>query len=112
MARLRAVAVGMSPLLADIVRHVLTSRSQIEIVAELAASPSLIERLQALAPDLVMISETTVESVPTGATIAAALKHARVVTLSRDGRFIMEAGEERELTADTLASLLPQRPAK
>lgn len=112
MARLRAVAVAMSPLLADIIRHVLTSRRQIEIVAEIAASPCLIERLQALDPDLVMISETTAESLRISATVAAVLKRARVVRLSRDGRFILEAGEERELTADTLADLLQERSAK
>ena len=49
---------GMPPLLADMIRHVLISRGDIEIVAkigaEIATSPRLIERLQALDPDLVM----------------------------------------------------------
>jgi hypothetical protein len=102
----------MSPLLADIIRHVLTSRSQIEIVAEIAASPRLIERLQALAPELVMISETTAESLRISAAVAAVLTRARVVRLSRDGRFILEAGKKRELTADTLADLLQERSTK
>jgi hypothetical protein len=112
MARLHAVALGMPPLLADMIRDVLRSRGDIEIVAEIgaeiAASPRLIERLQALDPDLVMIGETSAENLLCNATVTALLKRPRVITLSRDGRFILDAGEKRELTAGVLIELLSE----
>jgi len=106
VARLRAVAVAMPQLLADMFRHALGSRTDVEMVAEIAASPNLVERLQALDPDLVIISETSAAGVPTSTTVAAVLKRARVIVLSRDVRFIFDAAEKRELTVDTLAALL------
>lgn len=107
MARLRAVAVAIPPLLVDIIRHVLSSRTQFDLVAEIPASPRLIEQLQALHPDLVMIGETSTERLRTSATVAALLEEPSVVTVSRDGRFMLVAGEKRELTADALANLSP-----
>ena len=110
MARLHAVALGMPPLLADIIRHVLISSGDIEFVAEIGAEiatlPRLIERLQALDPDLVLIGETSAERLLSNTTVAALLKRPRVITLSRDGRFILDAGEKRELTAAVLIDLL------
>jgi len=109
VARLCAVTVALPPLLTDFIRGVLTSRTNVERVVEMAVSPQLIERLQALDPCLVLIRETSADSSLTIATVAAALKRARVVMLSHDGRFIWEAGEQRELTADTLVGLLRER---
>jgi len=101
--------VALPPLLADFIRRVLTSRTNVERVVEMAVSPQLIERLEALDPGLVLIRETSADSSLTIATVAAVLKRARVVMLSRDGRFIREAGEQSELTADALVGLLRER---
>jgi len=109
MARLRAVAVAMPPLLVDIIRHVLTRRTQFDLVAEIPASPRLIERLQALDPDLVMIGETNAESLRSNSAVVTPLQRAKVITVSRDGRCILMDGNNCELTADTLADLLQEQ---
>ena len=103
---LRAASVGIPPLLADIIRKALTTRVNIGEMVEIAVSPRLIERLQRLDPDVVVITCGTHGDTSLAATVGAALPRAKIVILSEDARHVLDAGNERELTADTLADLL------
>ena len=55
MRGLRAVLVTVPPLLADLIRHGLTSRAALLIVGELADPASAYAQFRALSPDVVII---------------------------------------------------------
>ena len=92
----------MSPLYADMIRRMLRSHTDIGDVVELPASSRLAQRLTALDPDLVIIGAG--RGVKSRAAIASTLRRARVVTVSRDGCFILAPGRKRALTVDRLIS--------
>ena len=98
----RAAVVAMSPLHADMIRRMLRSRTEIDDVVELAASSRLAQRLAALDPDLVIIGVG--RGTRSRAAIASRLHRARVLTVSRDARFILAPGRKRALTVDRLVS--------
>ncbi len=98
----RAVVVTVPPLLADLIRHVLTSRAGLPIVAELVDADSAYAHLRAL---------------PSGgprpvdpALVRALLPAARVLALSPDLTQLLGPGaqDSAAFTPDTLAArLLP-----
>jgi hypothetical protein len=103
---LRAASVGIPPLLADIIRKALTSRVDVDVMVEIAMSPHLIEHLKAFDPDVVVIACGPDGDTNLATKVAAALMHAKVIIVSEDARYILNAGDECEFTADALADLL------
>jgi hypothetical protein len=103
---LRAASVGIPPLLADIIRKALTSRVDVDVMVEIPVSPHLIEHLKRFDPDVVVITCDPDGDMNLAARVAAALMRAKVVMVSEDARYILNAGNEREFTADALADLL------
>ena len=99
-------SVGIPPLLADIIRKALITRVNVDKMVEIPVSPQLIERLQRLDPDVVVIASGVCGDTSLAAAAGAALTRAKLVILSEDARYILDAGAQRELTADTLADLL------
>ena len=108
MRRFRAVLVTVPPLLSDLIRHVLTSRAALVIVAELTDRPSAYAPLWALAPDVIIIG-------PAGGTppVDAALPHAMlpgacVLALSADLTRLLGPGEDdiEAFTPNTLVACL------
>jgi DNA-binding NarL/FixJ family response regulator len=105
---LRAVLVTVPPMLADLIRHVLTSRVGLSIISEIAAPEAAAESLRDLAPDLVIIGPSTDASPLSAAVVRNMLPHARVLTLSADLSRVFGPGEDdvAEFTPDTLAECL------
>jgi DNA-binding NarL/FixJ family response regulator len=105
---LRGVLVTVPHLLADIIRHVLTSRAGLCIVAEIADPESASKRLCELAPDVVIIGFSGIAQPLNAAAVRALLPHATVLVLSADLTQLLGPGENDivEFTADTLAARL------
>jgi DNA-binding NarL/FixJ family response regulator len=107
---LRAVVVTVPPLLADLIRHVLTSRAGLPIVAELIDPDSAYAQLHALAPDVVIIGPSGGPRPVDPALVRALLPQARVLALSADLTQLLGPGAQDSdaFTPDTLAArLLP-----
>lgn len=98
------------PLLADLIRHVLTSRAALRIVAELADPDTAYARLRALAPDVVIIGPSGDTPPVDAALVRAMLPGARVLALSADLTQLLGPGEDDidAFTPDTLAARLRQ----
>ena len=107
MRGFRAVLVTVPPLLADLIRHVLTNRAALVIVAELTEPASAYARLRALAPDVVIIGPASGTPVD-AALVRAMLPGARVLVLSADLTQLLGPGEDDidAFTPGTLAARL------
>jgi DNA-binding NarL/FixJ family response regulator len=107
---LRAVLLTVPPLLADLIRHVLTSRAALQIVAELTDPDSVYARLRALAPDVVIIGPAGGAWPVDVALVRALLPGARVLVLSADLTQLLGPGEHDivAFTPDSLAARLLQ----
>jgi DNA-binding NarL/FixJ family response regulator len=105
---LRAVLVTVPHLLADLIRHVLTSRAALCVVAELADPEGGIESLAKLAPDVVIIGLTGNAQPLDTAAVRTLLPQATVLVLSADLTQLMGPGEDDvvEFTPDALADRL------
>jgi len=95
-------------LLADLIRHVLTGRGGLGIVAELADPESACKRLRELAPDVVIVGPAGAAQPLNAALIRAMLPHAQVLALSPDLTQLLgpDEGDIGEFTPDTLADCL------
>lgn len=104
----RAVAVMVPHFLADLIRHTLTDRVGLRIVAELADPESACKRLRELAPDVVIVGPADTAQPLNAARIRAMLPHARVLALSADLTRLLGPGEGdiAEFTPDALADRL------
>lgn len=104
----RAVVVMVPHLLADLIRHVLTSRVGLCIVAELADPESACERLRELAPDVVIAGPDDTARPLNVALIRVMLPRARVLALSADLTRLLgpDEGDIDEFTPDTLVDRL------
>lgn len=107
MRGLRAVLVTVPPLLADLIRHVLTGRAEVSIVAELSDPASAGVQLGGLSPDIVIIGPGGVPPIDP-AQVRAMLPGARVLVLSEDLTQLLGPGDDDidALTPDTLAARL------
>ncbi len=107
MRRLRAVLVTAPPLLADLIRHVLTGRAALTIVAELTDAATADAQLGTLSPDVVIIGPGGVPPVDP-ARVRATLPGARVLVLSEDLTQLRGPGDDDidAFTPDTLAARL------
>lgn len=112
MPGLRAVLVTVPHLVADLIRHGLSSRVGLCIVAELTDAESAIESLGALAPDVVIIGIRATAPPLDAASVRTLLPQATVLALSSDLTRLIGPGENDivELTPDTLADRL-SRPS-
>lgn len=108
MRRSRAVLVTVPPLLSDLIRHVLTSRAAVAIVAELSDPASAYARLCALAPDVVIIGPAGGAPPVDAALLRAMLPDACVLALSADLTRLLGPGDDdvAPFTPDTLAACL------
>jgi DNA-binding NarL/FixJ family response regulator len=101
--------VTVPPLLADLARHVLTSRADLTIIAEIGDSEIAVNRLRDLAPDVVIIGQAAhaAEIIETGL-VRSMFPHARVLTLSADLTQLFGPGEDdvNEFTIETLTDCL------
>jgi len=105
--RLRTVLVTVPPLLADLIRHVLTTRAALLVVAELTDVDSAYAQLGALSPDIVIIGPGGARPVD-AARVRAMLPGARVLALSADLTQLLGPGNDDIdiFTPDTLADRL------
>jgi hypothetical protein len=105
---LRAVLVTVPPLLADLTRHVLTSRLGLSIIAEIPDPETAAERLRYLAPDIVIIGPAANTRRFNAARVRLMLPHARVLALSADFSQVLGPGEAdvSEFTPQNLADCL------
>ncbi len=109
MRGLRTVLVTVPPLLADLIRHVLTGRAELLVVAQLTDATSAYARLGALSPEIVIIGPGGAPPVD-AALVRAMLPGARVLALSTDLSQLLGPGDDDidAFTPDTLAArLLP-----
>jgi DNA-binding NarL/FixJ family response regulator len=104
----RAVLVTVPPLLADLIRHVLTSRAALVIVAELTDPVSAYARLRALAPDVVILGPARGTPPVDAVLVRAMLPGVCVLALSADLTQLHGPGEEDidAFTPDTLVACL------
>ena len=111
MPALRAVLVAVPPLLADVIRHALTSRASLRIIAEIAASRGAAQRLRDLAPDVVVVGPAGGVPWLHAAAVRAMLPRARVLALSADLTRVLgpDDGDDAEFTPDALADRLRGR---
>jgi DNA-binding NarL/FixJ family response regulator len=105
---LRAVVVTVPPLLTDLIRHALTSRAALTIVAELTDADSAYAVLRTLAPDIVIIGPSGGPRPVDAALVRALLPDARVLALSADLTLLLGPGEDDStpFTPDSLAARL------
>ena len=105
MPELRTVLVIAPPLLADLIRRVLSVRVSVSVLVEIAEPGDASERLRKLDPDVVIIGSTSAAWPP--AAVAAA-PHARVLSLSPDLSHILgpDADDVVPFTPDALANRL------
>lgn len=108
MPGFRAVLVTVPPLLADLIRHVLTSRARMSIIAEIADPETAAKRLRHLAPDVVIIGPAATARTLDAARVRSMLPRVRVLTLSADLTQLLGPGEDdvNEFTPATLAECL------
>lgn len=85
MRPLRTVTVAITPLLGDIINQLVAVRVPIEIVARLDTRDRLAQRLQILAPDLVLIGLREDEGDAIALSLRNTLPRAKVIALSHDG---------------------------
>ena len=107
MGNLRAVVVAVPPLLTDLVRQALATRSKVTIVAEIAELGSPTGLLPDLEPDIVIVGPAAAGRLDV-AVVRRMLPRARVLAISPDLRRILGPGERdvSELSADRLAERL------
>ncbi len=100
--------VAVSPLLADLIRHVLVARADLQIVAEFSGLD--VQRLRELAPDVVILGQTAGKPVIDLTWLRALLAGVCVLALSPDLAQLFGPGAEdvAVFTADTLAERLPR----
>jgi hypothetical protein len=105
MPELRTVLVIAPPLLADLIRRVLTDRVTVSILPEIADPTDIGGRLRELAPDIVIVG-------PVGAASSlvaeSAPSHTRVLFLSADLTHILgpNPGDIAPFAPETLAARL------
>jgi len=106
LGNLRAVVVAAPPLLADLVRQALASRSRVTVVAEIA-QPEAESLLPDLDPDVVILGPAAAGLLDV-AVVRRMLPRARVFAISADLRRILGPGEGDvgEFSADRLAERL------
>ena len=105
----RAVLMTVPPLLADLIRHVLTQRAALDIVAELSDPAAAYTQLRTLDPDVVIIGPSSGQPIDV-ALVRGMLPQARVLVLSTDLTQLLGPGDGdiETFTPDTLAArLLP-----
>jgi hypothetical protein len=105
---LRAVLVAVPPLLADLTRHVLTSRLGLSIIADIADLETAAEHLRDLAPDVVIVGPAANTRGLNAAQVRLMLPHAQVLALSADFSQVLGPGEAdvSEFTPQNLADCL------
>ena len=110
MPQLRAVLVGIPPLLADLTRQVLTRRADVSVVAELSNVETIAPGLLDLAPDVVIIGPPAQIGTLTAARVRQMLPSARVLAISADLLYLLGPGEGvvSEFTPDNLSASLGQ----
>lgn len=110
MRGLRAVLVTVPPLLADLIRHVLSHRAGLVIVGELADPGSAYARLRALSPDVVIIGPAGGARPVDAMLVRGMLPQARVLAVSADLTHLLGPGQDdiETFTPDTLAARLRQ----
>ena len=85
MAAIRAVLIGMSPILRDIVKQCIRSVGDVEIVGEFFAEEGT-ERLILLKPEVVIISLGRGETDEVASRLLETAPAAKIVALSSDNR--------------------------
>ena len=112
MPALRAVLVMVPPLLADLIRHVLTGRIDQIIVAEARDPADAARMLRDVPPDIVILGPHGTAGLPDPQAVRALLPRARVLALSADLAQLLgpEEGEVCTFTPDTLAGRVRRAP--
>lgn len=86
MAAIRTVTVTMAPMFRDLIRELMASRGNLDVIGELVTRDTLDEQLRALAPDLILIGLGRNEGDEIGLSLVRRLPNAKVIAFSSDGR--------------------------
>jgi hypothetical protein len=105
---IRAVTVTMAPTLRDLVAGLVAGRGCVDVTAELKTRDDLQQRLQALAPRLVLVGLAKNEGDEVAAVLADRLPSTRVIAFSNDGRhaFVHQRGADRRILLEMSARQL------
>jgi DNA-binding NarL/FixJ family response regulator len=94
-------------LLRDVIKQLITSRVELDVVAELTERRELPQRLEAIRPDLVIIGLRRSESIVLIHTLLLRVPAAKFIALSSDGRSAF--GFELRLYQTNLGDASPDR---
>ena len=102
MPKLRTVLVIAPPLLADLIRRVLTGRVAVSILPEITDPTDIGGHLRELAPDIIIVGPVGTASSLVAASVPS---HTRVLSLSADLTHILgpNPGDIAPFTPETLA---------
>ena len=84
-SQLRCVFVTVPPLLAAILAEALSRRVELHLLAEYDTREGMAERLEGLAPDLLVIGLTPGEPDAVGAALIELIQHGKVLLISNSG---------------------------
>lgn len=92
----------MPPLFRDLVTALIAAHSNVDVVAELDNRNAIEQRLQSLAPELVLIGLGSGEGDEIGPALAGSVPNARVIAFSSDKRhaFVHQLHRERRILLD------------
>jgi DNA-binding NarL/FixJ family response regulator len=99
---IRTVTITMAPLFRDLVTVLLAGHCSIDLVAEIDNRIAIEQRLQALAPELVLIGLGAGEGDEIGSTLAGSVPGARLIAFSSDNRhaFVHQLHRPRSVLLD------------
>jgi DNA-binding NarL/FixJ family response regulator len=99
---IRMVAITMSPLFRDLVTGLIAAHCNLDQVAAIDDRTAIEQRLQALAPDLVLIGLGAGEDDQIGPVLAGSAPNATVIAFSSDNRqaFVHHLHRQRKILLD------------
>ena len=102
MNAIRTVTVTMAPLFCDLVTGLLAAHCNIHLVAKIDNRAAIEQRLQSLAPELVLIGLGDGESDEIASALAGSVPNARVIAFSSDNRhaFVHQLERPRRVLLD------------
>jgi chemotaxis response regulator CheB len=102
VASIRSVVITMSPLLTDIIEHLLTGHLDFEVIAEFANRNFSEEALKTICPDLVLVGLRPGESDEIGRSLLALIPPVKVIAFSSDARhgYLHEMRAHRSVIID------------
>ncbi len=102
MISIRTVTITMPPLFRDLITASIARHGNVDVIAELDTRDAIEQRLQSLAPQLVLIGLGRGEGDAIGPALARFVPNAKVIAFSSDGRhaFVHRMHQPREILLD------------